>query len=59
MGAPLQQQTLRLAASGHHPRSVVGRILHHRVRSVLDFHIIVYVSGSLLSATDSVWTHSA
>jgi hypothetical protein len=54
VGDMLLQQTLRLAASGHHPRSVARRILHHRVGSVFDFHLIAYVSGSLLSATASV-----
>jgi len=57
VGDMLLQQTLRLVASGHHPRSVARRILHHRVRSVFDFHIIAYVSGSLFSSAASVWTH--
>jgi hypothetical protein len=59
VGDMLLQQTLRLAASGHHPRSVARRILYHRVGSVFDFHLITYVSGSLFIATASVWTLNA
>jgi hypothetical protein len=52
-GDKLQQQTELPAASGHNPRSVANMNLHHLVRSVLGFHVIAYVYGSLFNASVS------